>query len=266
MNTLNIRNNKLNIKKNDMIILLIIMIISVIVNTIYSYNNLNRAGELGIIIGIADTFLYGTYLLLVDTPVLAMCSLTIYELINLLYTALVGGESLMNNIYDSLFLILVTITSILVNCCILKKKTKEDAKNKLKISDYLNYNRKVYKVKWYYNIIIYSTIVIFIMNLSNSEFLATYLSGTVFRVYAALAIAIPYITFLGLISTTTLAYELFGIAILARILTLFIMKENGGYGIALEAVYIILQVVILIISELKIYKMRDNIKSNSKAN
>ena len=243
----------LNIKKNDIIILLLTMITSIVINIIYSYNNLNEAGELGIIIGIADTFLYGTYLLLAETPILAMCSLVIYELINMLYTVLIGGDSLMNNIYDSLFLILLTIASLLINCCILKKKTKENNENKLKIIDYLNYNRKVYKVKWYYKIIIYSTIVILIMNISNSEFLTTYLSGTTFRVYAAVAIAIPYITFLGLISTTTLAYELFGIAILARIFTLFIMKENGGYGIVLESTYIILQLVILVISELKIH-------------
>lgn len=225
----------------DRLFLLGLAVISIILNLIYGYGSSSEIFG-GVLLGLVDVLTFSAYLLISRTPCLAELVLLISQIITFGYD-MIAGATLNEATEDVGLAILITFVAFVV--ALKFSKTNGEEKNNIeKVNSKLLYDRKIHNIKWYYKIIIYSIIIIAVMATANSEVMNTYMNGTAWRVFAALTVIFPLIRMLSLISTTTLAYEVFGLYIFTEIFTVY-MQYKTGNGNIVETLFIIEQAIVL---------------------
>lgn len=226
----------------DRLFLLGLAVISITLNLIYGYGSSSEIFG-GVLLGLVDVLTFSAYLLISRTPCIAELVLLISQIITFGYDML-AGATLNEATEDVGLAIILTFVAFVVSLKL--AKTKGDEKNNIeKINNKLLYDRKIHSIKWYYKIIIYSIIIIAIMGLSNSETLTTYMSGTTWRAFAALTVLFPLIRMLSLLSTTTFAYEIFGLYIFTEIFTVYMQYKTGNFSVV-EILFIIEETLVLL--------------------
>ena len=234
--------NKTKYTYTDLIFMLCIALTSIILNLIYGYNASSH-GFGGVMLGIVDTFTFSAYILISRTPVLAEVVLLFAQVITFVYDML-AGATFKEAIEDTGFSIMITFVAFLIALKLAKVDTTKENSLIKNIYNKLLYDRKIHNIKWYYKIIIYSLLVTVIMSLSNSASLNTYISGTAWRTFAALTVVFQFIRVLSLISTTTFAYEIFGLYIVAEVFTVY-MQYRVNNNVLVSVLFIIEEFVVL---------------------
>ena len=183
-----------------------------------------------------------SYVTLVNKPVIALILLLASKLFSVTY------DLVTNNISSESFgLIGFTVILGLIVHTIIIIKTNKDKFNNLnyidKLKTLINFERKPIKIKIWAKIIIYSTLITVIMQVSRSEIINSIFTYNKFNVYGAIAIVLPLIQDLGILTTSNITYELFLIQIIIETFTLYILYTVDSFDI-LHLVFVILKVII----------------------
>ena len=254
--------NKTKYTYTDLIFMLCIALTSIILNLIYGYNTSSQ-GFGGVMLGIVDTFTFSAYILISRTPVLAEAVLLFAQIITFVYD-MFAGATFKEAIEDTGFSIMITFVAFLIALKLAKVDTTKEKGLIGNIKNRILYDRKIHNIKWYYKIVIYSIIVTVIMNISNSSSLNTYISGTAWRAFAALTVVFQFIRVLSLISTTTFAYEIFGLYIVAEVFTVY-MQYRVNNNVLVSVLFIIEEFVVLVYSiyRCNMLNKKEHVKNSS---
>jgi hypothetical protein len=247
----------------DRIFILVIAIISLILNFVYGYSKYSTIYS-GVMLGMIDVLTFSTYLLIARTPVLSNIILLIASSLTFVYD-LISGATVREAADDMGVSILFCVIAIIIVSLFNKKNivntfdisdTKKD-----KLCKYILFDRKIHNIRWYYKIMMYSIMIVFIMTLSNSTMLNTYISGTDWRVYAALTVAFPFIKLISLLSTTTIAYEIYGLFILAQAFTVYMQAQTDKLDVV-SLLFVIEQIIVLCYSVYRCNELNKETQEN----
>ena len=239
-----IENSKRITKHLDIIILLLYVSIGV-VDVIMTLNTQGvRAGCREQLVIMMQMTIIASYIYLLDTPIVSLALLLLNQGLNIVYSLLDKDISLTDAINDNLFSVLVIIWFILVHININIGKLDKNLGKRDKLIKALGMQRKVLKVKWWAKLVIYSTLVTIVMILSRGETLST-LSNDGLRVYGALALAMPTIVMLSILTTSEIAYEILGFKIILEIYTIYNLYIVDSINIK-DIGYWLLEVVVFI--------------------
>ena len=232
------------INKKDILIGLISFTILLINGLISEFNANDILTSIlsGVIISMVDLTLLMSYVTLVNKPIIALMLLLASKLFSVTY------DLVTNNLSSESFGLIgfTVILGLMVHVIIIIKNNKDKFNNLNFINKFktlINFERKPIKIKIWAKIIIYSTLITVIMQVSRSEIINSIFTYNKFNIYGAIAIVLPLIQVLGILTTSNITYELFLIQIIIETFTLYILYTVDSFDI-LHLVFVILKVII----------------------
>lgn len=242
----------MNIKNKKVVVITIITILDMFVNILNSINTFECGIDLavikGILLALCDMLLLFSIIEVADKPVRSMILLTLSQAFTFIFE-LVDGATVSEAFTDMGIIGIIVLIALGYHGAEAYKKSNENAgkniKTKEKIVNTVNYKRAIYSIKGYTRIVIYSLIISVILSTAGSEMMELFNDNISFRLYSAIVLVIPSLLVIGIITTSTLAYDLFTIKILFEIYTLYLLFSVGGFNIV-QILYIIVEVIAIV--------------------
>lgn len=192
-----------------------------------------------------------SYIFIQRKPIVGLMILSLAELINLLndYVSSIDyGLGIADTQVLTLIVIFVTIVHMNMITSKLRKEDSFYEKNILKrFISVINYEKKPTRYKWYINIIMYSLLITIIMTSANNEVISMYGMVGMFKVYSAIALLLPIISILAMLTVSSMTYEILGFKVLMEIITvILIYNTNTGSINVAEVIFILIEIMILV--------------------
>ena len=184
------------------------------------------------------------YILLLDKPILSLLALMGGQILSTIYS-MIDLNSIKEGINNNILSLLVITLFILIHMNISLNKVDKKSGFKQKFIDAINISRRPLKVKWWAKLIIYSTLITVVMTISRSDILTSLSNDNGVRLYGAVALVIPTIIILSILTTSELAYELLWIKLIIEIYTIYKLYLIDSIVIK-DLVYWLVQLGVLI--------------------
>ena len=125
------------------------------------------------------------------------------------------------------------------------------------------YKRHLLSVKWYIRVIVYSLSVTFCINVSRSNIIKTLATDSITRVYGTLAVVLPMLMLLAIMSTSYIAYEVYAFKIIVDVYTIIIL-HNANLKIGTKLAFVIIEFLVLTYSYIELFKAEKSEKDTEK--
>ncbi|MBO5386745.1 MAG: hypothetical protein J6A59_01190 [Lachnospiraceae bacterium] len=198
--------------------------------------------------------LYG-YVLIVDKPIYGLLVILTSKLISVLYDLI--NAKLEVSSFGSMGLLLVA--GILIQMTIISnqlKLSKEKVSIINKFKKIITIERTAFKVKWWAKLIVYCSMITMIMTLTNSDMLDIMSKDMGFRLYSSIAITLPLLTLIGIITTSDFTYELFGFQLFMEMFTIYNLTKLGKIPFD-SIIFIVAELVAFIYAVDKVVTIRN---------
>lgn len=246
-----------------------VLIVCIVLNVINMYMK-NISIYAALLLALINFFTFYSYLKIPNKPVKSVLGISLAQFITIIYDMTLDpsmniGEAIMN-----LGLVwLITLVALLIHLIVVNKEIDKTSINKIKFIDRLkltiNYERNAFKVRVYYKVILYSTLISIIMITANSNMLNTLNNNINVRLYGSIAVLFPILIILSVLSTSEIAFELLAIYTLIQSFTVYNLYITDNLDI-ITFLYLILTIAVIVYSIKNYIKIQRNICKENKKN
>lgn len=239
----------MDIKNKKSIVISIIVILDMFVNIFNSVTTFE--GEIGllvvkgILLALCDMLLMFSIIELADKPVKSMLILTFAQVFTFVFE-LVDGATVNEAFSDMGILGIVVLIALAYHGVYAYKEANKDKVKQIglkeKLLNTINYKRTIYSINFYARIVVYSMIASVILSTAGSETMELFNDNISFKLYSAIVLVIPALLVVGIITTSTLAYDLFIVKILLEIYTLYLLFSVGSFDV-IQILYVVVEII-----------------------
>ena len=256
------------VKNKENIVSIIIVMLTIIANVLkYSDNAMLIIGVLqGIVVGISQSIGLLAYIVLLNRPIVAVAMLMLSEVL-LILNDIVEGVKISEAVNSSALTISLFVMAIVMNLLITDNKYRKEKEIKKVSVDTLkksfSIDRKPFKVKGWIRIIMYSTLVTVVMNMTGSSILGKYGSGTGVKTILALSLVLPIFINIATMLNLIVSYELIWLkTILEGIILLNILDTSSD--VVAKVIFYVAELVLIVYCSINLFTGDGNGKEQNK--